>query len=177
MSAQTFVVATFDNPVEANIARTQLEEHDIPCHLDDENIVSNHPMLGSAMGGVKLMVRDEDADQAAEILEEGFGSIIDEEWDEFDVDEDRDDALVSSTLVCPECGSREIGFGKAFFGYWSVVLLLFAASIAFGSLDAGLAASIGFFVGLWLLLFRVFGLQCRDCGARGRRKHFQGNDR
>ena len=60
-------VAQSNNPVEANIAKGMLENNDIPSILDNETIVSVLPMP-SAIGGVRLMVRKEDYDQALELL-------------------------------------------------------------------------------------------------------------
>lgn len=62
-------VAEFSNPVEANIAKGMLENHDIPSVLDNETIVSVLPMP-SAIGGVRLMVRKQDYDASLKLLEE-----------------------------------------------------------------------------------------------------------
>ncbi|MCM1138617.1 MAG: DUF2007 domain-containing protein [Duncaniella sp.] len=62
-------VAEFSNPVEANIAKGMLENHDIPSVLDNETIVSVLPMT-SAIGGVRLMVRKQDYDASFKLLEE-----------------------------------------------------------------------------------------------------------
>lgn len=61
--------AEFSNPVEANIAKGMLVNHEIPCVLDNETIVSVLPMP-SAIGGIRLMVRKEDYDTALKLLEE-----------------------------------------------------------------------------------------------------------
>lgn len=62
-------VAQFNNPVEANIAKGMLDNHDIPSVLDNETIVGVLPMP-SAIGGVRLMVRQEDYDLALELLKD-----------------------------------------------------------------------------------------------------------
>lgn len=62
-------VAQFNNPVEASIAQGMLENHDIPSVVDNATIVGLIP-APSAIGGVRLMVRDSDFDTAAELLRE-----------------------------------------------------------------------------------------------------------
>lgn len=62
-------VAEFNNPVEANIAKGMLENHDIQSVLDNETIVSVLPMP-SAIGGVRLMVRQQDYEAALKLLEQ-----------------------------------------------------------------------------------------------------------
>lgn len=185
MSTSTQVIATYGNPVEANIARTRLEEHGIKCRLDDANILASHPLLGSAVGGVKLIVREEDADAAAEVLAGVVGqeeiSLLDAEWDTGE--EEDDDRLVASGLSCPKCGSDNIGFGKLFHGYWALVILLSFGPIFIPRtpatawlVDNHLAAlPAGIFIGLWLAIFRLFPLACKNCSTQGMRKVFQGN--
>lgn len=60
-------VAQFASPVEANIARGMLENHDIRSILDNETIVGVLPML-QAIGGVRLMVMSKDYDEALRLL-------------------------------------------------------------------------------------------------------------
>ncbi len=62
-------VAQFNTPVEASIAQGMLENNDIPSVLDNATIVSVIP-VPSAIGGVRLMVREVDFDKAAELLRE-----------------------------------------------------------------------------------------------------------
>lgn len=60
----------FDNYVEAHIAMGRLVEDDINCHLKDEYTVSIDPILTNAVGGIKLMVAEVQAERAAGILRE-----------------------------------------------------------------------------------------------------------
>jgi hypothetical protein len=61
-------VATFPEAIEAHIFRNRLEAEGIPSVLADENIVSNQPWHTIAYGGVKLRVRQQDQERAAEII-------------------------------------------------------------------------------------------------------------
>jgi hypothetical protein len=63
-------VATFPEAIEAHIFRNRLEAEGIPSVLADENIVSNQPWHSIAYGGVKLRVRQQDRERAADIIAE-----------------------------------------------------------------------------------------------------------
>jgi Putative prokaryotic signal transducing protein len=61
-------VATFPEAIEAHIFRNRLEAEGIPSVLGDEHIVSNQPWHSIAYGGVKLRVRRQDRERAADII-------------------------------------------------------------------------------------------------------------
>ena len=63
-------VAAFDNYISAHIAKGRLEEEHIKCYLQDENINTIYPLLSGALGGIKLMVAEVQAERALEILNE-----------------------------------------------------------------------------------------------------------
>ncbi len=54
----------------ANMTLGLLEENDINCHLQDENIITIDPFLSPAVGGIKLMVADVQYDRALGIIKE-----------------------------------------------------------------------------------------------------------
>ncbi|TET38561.1 MAG: DUF2007 domain-containing protein [Planctomycetota bacterium] len=69
-SPELVKVETFEQALEANIARSVLESHGIPSVVADEHVRSvfwSDPYL---FGGVDLLVRESDAERAAEILKE-----------------------------------------------------------------------------------------------------------
>ncbi|MFN3404655.1 MAG: hypothetical protein ACK40G_11205 [Cytophagaceae bacterium] len=69
MSNSKFVIVkTYDSVTEANIAKAKLLASDIFCFLKDENLISIHPLLSNATGGIKLMVSEGQANLAAELL-------------------------------------------------------------------------------------------------------------
>ena len=51
---------SFDNYFTANITLTKLHADGIECYLKDENTVTIDPMLSNAIGGIKLVVKNED---------------------------------------------------------------------------------------------------------------------
>ena len=63
------VVAAFGRPIDAHLAKAQLEADGIQAFLLDEQAISVNPFYAPALGGVKLVVRAEDAARAREILE------------------------------------------------------------------------------------------------------------
>ena len=67
-------VATYDGSAKAEAARAALEAAGIPASLTDSEIVAAEWMIWSAVGGVQLRVREEDAERAAEVLTERLGA-------------------------------------------------------------------------------------------------------
>lgn len=64
------IFKTFDSNIEAHIVMGRLLSNGVPCFLKDEQIVSINPLYGVAVGGIKLLIREQDADIAIEILEQ-----------------------------------------------------------------------------------------------------------
>ena len=58
-------IATYTVPVEANLAKTILESHEIPCFIKSENMGS---LYFGIVGGVELQVPSAYAAQAKEII-------------------------------------------------------------------------------------------------------------
>jgi hypothetical protein len=65
---ELLTVKVFDNAIEAHLWKTKLENEGILCFLFDENVVSTHPFYANAVGGIKLMIRATDAEQAKMVL-------------------------------------------------------------------------------------------------------------
>ncbi len=61
-------VAAFYSVGEAELVRNRLEEEGIPAHLSDTESVTMVPLWAAAIGGVKLLVAEEDAGRAEAIL-------------------------------------------------------------------------------------------------------------
>lgn len=80
-------VKTFDNYFSANIILTRLQHDGIECYLKDEHTVTIDPILTNAIGGIKLVVKKEDEQRAAELL-----AVYNKEY------------MLSAT--CPKCGSN-----------------------------------------------------------------------
>ena len=62
------ILNSYNNYIEAHIAKGVLEEEGIRCWLKDENTVTIDPILTNAVGGIKIMVAKEDAERAWEFL-------------------------------------------------------------------------------------------------------------
>lgn len=80
---------SFDNYFLANITLTKLQDAGIECYLKDENTVTIDPILSNAMGGIKLVVRENDAADAKQILQR-----FDEEY--------------LNSVQCPKCAATNI---------------------------------------------------------------------
>lgn len=63
-------IAVFTLPQELAVVRARLEWEGIPCFTQDENTVSAHPFYSNLVGGIKLQVAAEDAEEALAILKE-----------------------------------------------------------------------------------------------------------
>ncbi len=51
---------SYNDYFKANIALTKLQNEGIEAMLADENSVTINPMLGNVIGGIKLMIKEED---------------------------------------------------------------------------------------------------------------------
>lgn len=61
-------LCSFDNYIPAHIALGRLKEEFINCYLQDEYTVTIDPLLSNAIGGIKLMVAETQAQRALDIL-------------------------------------------------------------------------------------------------------------
>lgn len=82
-------VASYDNYLLANMTLGMLQENGINCHLKDENIVTIDPLLNPAVGGIKLMVVSEQADEAKGYMDAAERAYL-------------------ATVPCPKCGQCTI---------------------------------------------------------------------
>jgi Putative prokaryotic signal transducing protein len=62
-------IATFHNEMEFLLARTRLESADIECFAQDENMLRIAAWHSHIFGGIKLQVRESEADAACAILQ------------------------------------------------------------------------------------------------------------
>ncbi len=85
-------VRTYDNYIPANLVLQRLEAEEITAYLQDENTVTVSPMYSMAVGGIKLMVHEEQAPRALELLKE---------WE----------TEYKEAAACPKCGSHNILYG------------------------------------------------------------------
>lgn len=83
------VIRTFENYFLANITLTKLLDAGVNCWLKDENTVTLDPILTSAIGGIKLVVKDTDVAEANSLLMQ-----FDDEY--------------LKAIKCNRCGAAEI---------------------------------------------------------------------
>ena len=80
---------SFANYIDAHIIMGRMKEHDIKCWLKDENTVTLDPILTNAVGGIKLMVANDQYNQALELLRQFR-------------------AEKRNNYACPKCNSHDI---------------------------------------------------------------------
>ena len=85
------ILETFDNYIDANLMMGRIEEAGINCWLKDEQTVTLNPILGNAVGGIKLMINKNDIDKATEML-----TALKE--------------IKRKSFACPNCGSHNIEY-------------------------------------------------------------------
>jgi hypothetical protein len=78
-------VATFHQAAQAELAMNVLTEAGIQAVVADAEIVAMDWLMANAVGGIKVQVRPEDAERAAEVLERMLGEgagLVSEDIDE-----------------------------------------------------------------------------------------------
>lgn len=87
-------VEAYSRTADADAARLFLEDNGINAYVEDGEIVAMDWLLGSAVGGVKLKVAEDDLARAHELITET----------KRDTKSDREQAYI--TFACEECGQR-----------------------------------------------------------------------
>ena len=64
------IFRAYDTVVEANLARTKLDAHGIPCFLTDENLTNLYPIRNAIFPGVRLHIFEKDYEEVNSLLEE-----------------------------------------------------------------------------------------------------------
>jgi predicted RNA-binding Zn-ribbon protein involved in translation (DUF1610 family) len=82
-------IRTFQNNFSAHLVLTKLRSAGITCFLKDEFTVTVDPILSNAIGGIKLVIKKEEQEEAIELLR-----VIDEDY--------------IRSAVCPRCGKHTI---------------------------------------------------------------------
>jgi predicted RNA-binding Zn-ribbon protein involved in translation (DUF1610 family) len=85
------ILETFDNYIDAGLMLGRFEEAGINCWLKDEQTATLNPILTNVIGGIKLMVAEEDSNEATEIL-----NALKE--------------IKRKSFACPKCGSHNIEY-------------------------------------------------------------------
>jgi len=74
--AKPIVAGSFSFPHEAHIARASLEAAGIPAVIADEHTISMQWLYSNALGGVKVLVPPEFANEARRILATDFSAAV-----------------------------------------------------------------------------------------------------
>jgi DNA-directed RNA polymerase subunit RPC12/RpoP len=98
MSLKT--IASFSFPYEAQIAWAKLDSQGIPAFIVDEHTINAQWLYSNALGGVRLRVPDEFAEEAYSILTEDNASDVENEQG-------------YDSVQCTQCGSFNTEFTKA----------------------------------------------------------------
>lgn len=86
---ELITLRAFDNYFQAHLLLTKLRDAGLECYLKDEYTVTIDPLLSNAIGGIKLVVKKKDAEEAFGLLRS-----FDEEY--------------RQNISCPKCGSKNI---------------------------------------------------------------------
>jgi len=98
-SVKPVIIRKYRDLPEASIAKTVLESAGIECFLADDNVVRLDWFYSNLVGGIKLFVREEDAEAAADLLDGSTPEKFDVEGvGEYDQPH------------CLRCGSMDISF-------------------------------------------------------------------
>lgn len=97
--SKTVILRRYTSAPEALVAKSVLDSAGIECFLGDENMIRMDWFWSNALGGVKLCVREEDAEEAAALLEQGHPEAFHVEGTE-EYKQPR----------CPNCQSFDISF-------------------------------------------------------------------
>ena len=62
-------IRSYDNYITANLELALLKQAGINCHIKDEYTITIDPLLSPALGGMKLMVEENSAEEAKTILD------------------------------------------------------------------------------------------------------------
>ncbi len=92
-----------DPASEAELARIKLEANGIQCFLAGKNFISMYWLLSGADRGIKLQVRESDAEKALEILGTDTHIGLNET-------DDKDMKPEPINPNCPKCGSNSVKY-------------------------------------------------------------------
>lgn len=93
MNQDYTILDVFEYSTEANLKKSKLDSEGIRTMLMDEKTVDSDPLISQAIGGVKLLVLNEDLEKAVEIYSEIRDYVKDEDGND---------------MICPSCGSHHI---------------------------------------------------------------------
>jgi DNA-directed RNA polymerase subunit M/transcription elongation factor TFIIS len=117
------ILRSYEFAHEAQLDLMKLHDEGIAAVLKNERMVSMAPHYSNAVGGVQLLVNDEDFDAAAKVLsyEADESALLQEMYPE---------APLEPVTTCPKCGSTNLIQGRsAWSGLLSLLVFMLPLSI------------------------------------------------
>ncbi len=87
------ILAIFEYSTEAHLVKAKLDSENIRTMLMDEKTIDSDPLISQAIGGVKLLVKNNDLEKASEI----YDKIRSYKKDK-----------IGNDIHCPQCNSTKI---------------------------------------------------------------------
>lgn len=107
MKEKFFLLGAFEYVADVLILKGKLESEGIPVFLKDENTLNADPLISNAIGGVKLMVYEDDAEEALRIYNDIRNYALDAH---------------GQPVVCPNCKAAK---SESYYSRQSVFYKLF----------------------------------------------------
>jgi hypothetical protein len=108
--ANFITVGTYDNPIQAHLARGRLEVEGIPAYVAHEHHIWAIWMYSLALGGVKVQVLEENAELAIKIInahDQGeYEDSLTEEQQEQAKEQDVEVKVEVEQTICQKCHSN-----------------------------------------------------------------------
>ena len=92
------ILAVFEYSTEAQLIKSKLDSEGIKTMLMDEKTIDSDPLISQAIGGVKLLVHNDDIEKASKV----YNQIRRYEKDE-----------AGNNIVCPNCKSTRVLVAEA----------------------------------------------------------------
>lgn len=109
------LIGRFQYSSEAAIYKGKIESEGIEVYMRDTATVDANPLYSNAIGGVKLYVKNEDAEKAIQILSH---------ISEFSLDDN------NQLIKCPNCGAEQIQMITSIKDIKSLLAIIFSALIS-----------------------------------------------
>jgi hypothetical protein len=88
---ETVTLNSFSNYFQANICLAKLQSAGIECYLMDEYTTTINPVWTGAIGGIKVIVKKEDAERAITLIKQSEEEYI-------------------RSAKCPKCGAKDFTY-------------------------------------------------------------------
>ena len=137
-------IGTYAYPEEAYLNQALLQSEDIQSYVFDDHILTLARVFNYAIGGVKIKVRECDAEDAIQILNNVQNTIV--------------ESPENNNEICPKCSSSNTRYEffalRAIYFWWFLIwLLIYGGSSATFGIPAGFAYP--FLKRRW---------KCKNCG-------------